>query len=327
VVKNLNTKEFMDTPISILIPVLNGQKYLPSFLGAISQIASPVDQIVFVNDNSSDMTFEILLDWKLTTGLDVLVLDNPGIGLVAGLNFGLANSKHDWIARFDIDDKYENNRLRIQRQEITPGTAAIFCDYQFVSAEEQALGLMPTAISSSATLLSLITGQRTPHPGVVFNKTLALAVGGYRERDFPAEDLSLWLRMGERGEIRSVPEVLLKYRISKGSVTARNRELSIARKKEFIESSSILRAAYKNSLKNLSGQIKEYSNVKDGSLRITLHYRDLFLSLKLFGNFFEFAKYFLTCQVIRTLPTSMHSMWKLKLEAARRKAYRLNPNT
>ena len=47
----------------------------------------------------------------------------------------------------------------------------------------------------------------------------------YRNEDFPAEDLSLWLRLGKEGKLVSVPKILLKYRLVESSVSVKKRKL------------------------------------------------------------------------------------------------------
>lgn len=71
--------------------------------------------------------------------------------------------------------------------------------------------------------VSLISSQRTAHPSILFNKEAVINAGGYREIDFPAEDLSLWLRMSRIGDLVSVPKTLLHYRLSADSITGKRR--------------------------------------------------------------------------------------------------------
>ena len=53
-----------------------------------------------------------------------------------------------------------------------------------------------------------------------------MAIGGYREEMKAGEDHDLWLRLGERGRLANLDEVLLRYRIHPGSKGQRQYELS-----------------------------------------------------------------------------------------------------
>ena len=58
------------------------------------------------------------------------------------------------------------------------------------------------------------------HPSVMMRRKAVLAVGGYRVEMMPAEDFDLWLRMGERGRLANLPDVIMRYRVHESSVSA-----------------------------------------------------------------------------------------------------------
>jgi glycosyltransferase involved in cell wall biosynthesis len=219
---------------SYLIPVRDGMKFLPNFRKDIDSISkNSNDQIVIVNDASSDETEIFLRKWSATNPA-LKVLNNPSPGLVNALNLGLSECNNDWIARFDVDDIYSIDRLSIQSYAIQKDTAAIFCDYSISTINGVRLSSIKTGISSEATRISLIRNRRTPHPGVIFNKEAVLGVGGYRIDDFPCEDLSLWLRLSHRNKISSVPFELLNYRVNPGSISSSNRVNMMKKKYEIL---------------------------------------------------------------------------------------------
>lgn len=256
--------------------------YLPNFRKQMSQILSQQDELLAIDDNSIDGTFEFLCSWALEDQR-VTVLKSLGDGLVDALNFGLENARYDWIARFDIDDEYSSNRLQIQREAIHESLGVIFSDYEFFGYGEPNLGRIYSAITPTATALSLISGQRTAHPSAVFNKELALSVGGYLNDDFPAEDLSLWLRLLKSGTAESLPDLLLRYRISAHSVTGRNRISAKNKAHHLALYSEHLRKAYFDSIERLPETTSLYKKLDDGCFRFSLHVRDLLLACKLYG--------------------------------------------
>jgi glycosyltransferase involved in cell wall biosynthesis len=268
--------------LTALVPIRNGIIYLPSFRKQISQILSEQDELLAIDDNSDDGTFEFLIAWALHDQR-VTVLRNSGNGLVDALNFGIKKARYEWIARFDIDDEYSIQRLKIQRKAIHESHAVIFSDYEFFGDDQPNLGRVYSAITPTATALSLISGQRTAHPSAVFKKELALSVGGYLNDDFPAEDLSLWLRLLKLGTIESIPDLLLRYRISAHSITGQNRISAKNKTNQLVLSSELLREAYLVSIKNLPDTISLYKNLDDGCFRFSLHVRDLLLASNLYG--------------------------------------------
>ncbi len=218
--------------ITHLMPVKNGSLYLIEVLRSIVDNTMQGDEILVINDGSSDGTFEILAKASKEFS-NLRVISTQGVGIVKSLNMGINESSNAWIARYDVDDFYLKDRVSKQRALISNKVAAIFCDYELILNNGISTGIIPSAVDNLATIVSLLFSQQTPHPGVIFNKSCALAAGGYIESDFPAEDLSLWLRMSRHGQLISTPEVLFRYRISNSS-TSGSRQIEAKNKKRII---------------------------------------------------------------------------------------------
>jgi len=206
-------------PITILLPIKNGERFLLNAIKSIEANISDIDEVLVIDDGSTDSTSKLLVRWQ-TENSRVRTLKGSSSGLVNALNLGLNNASNNWVARFDVDDSYSTSRLFEQRKWINDDIALIFSDYEIKSAGGSEMGTIHGAIFHPAVSLSLITSSRTPHPGALFNRLVALEVGGYRSEDFPAEDLSLWLRMSRMSRLVSVPMPLLKYKMHEDSITS-----------------------------------------------------------------------------------------------------------
>lgn len=221
-------------PITVLLPIRNGEFFLPDAITNLQNCIGSDDEILVIDDGSLDKTASFLTKWSSENPM-VRVLKNPGSGLVSALNFGLSEAANPWIARADVDDFYDSNRIQKQLDSITSNVVAVFSDYALFHSRNRSLGTIFSAISHPAVSVSLISSQRTPHSSVLFNKDAVISAGGYRQSDFPAEDLSLWLRLSRLGKLVSVPESLLKYRVSKGSISSDKQELMVNRKAEVLK--------------------------------------------------------------------------------------------
>jgi hypothetical protein len=61
----------------------------------------------------------------------------------------------------------------------------------------------------------------------MMRRDAVLRAGGYRD-DLPAaEDLDLWLRLGEVGEVACVSDILLNYRLHDRSISERRQSLQV----------------------------------------------------------------------------------------------------
>lgn len=268
--------------VSVLLPIRNGEKYISNLRNSIEINIEANDEVVIINDGSTDGTLHLLKDWA-SQNSQVNLIDTNGIGLVAALNLGLKQSSNEWIARFDVDDVYKNNRIQEQKKLISDKNVAIFCDYSLTTENLRKIGTLPTAIFKEAVSLSLISSQRTPHPGVLFNRSAVIDVGGYREQDFPAEDLSLWLRLSRIGNLVSVPKVLLEYRVSRNSISGSRRSSALEKKNQLLEKFSINLSDYEYCRDNWQYLFRSYDNAELSAERKYLLIFDLFKASKHLG--------------------------------------------
>jgi glycosyltransferase involved in cell wall biosynthesis len=265
--------------ISVLMPVRNGSRFLVEAISHVTNNILPEDEVVIVDDFSTDNTLTILKDWA---NLDsrVRIVQNSSAGLVNALNLGLQECSNNWIARFDVDDKYSLHRLSSQRALINSNTAAIFTDYCFITENGSTFGEMPSAVTDFGIKLSLLQGRRTAHPSVLFSKTKVLLSSGYRQDDFPAEDLALWLRLSQFGEFASVPEVHLFYTLSHGSITISKRKKSQAKRIEVVSKHISRNKNFEITSQDFSALVKVYKELPDGINRYFHFCLDIVLSRK-----------------------------------------------
>jgi hypothetical protein len=188
------------------------------------------------------------------------------------------------VARFDADDLYSPHRLLKQSELISEGVVAVFSDYEFISESGKPLGMVPSALYPEQTSLSLVMGNRTAHPSVVFNRHAVLEAGGYRAQDYLAEDLSLWLRISRLGQLRSVPEKLLTYRLNSGSVTVNSRALSKKIRESVLSEIGINPTDIQKSVNNLEEMQDMYENDSARAMREFLFLRDVARALQISGS-------------------------------------------
>lgn len=222
-------------PVTFLMPVKNGDIFLENSLKLIESLSIEGDEILIVNDKSTDRTSKILKEFS-THNQRISVLNNNNPGLVNALNLGIQNAQHNLIARVDVDDLYMNNRISSQLAVFDSSTVAVFSDYSLFSDSSGELGSIVSAIYPISTSCSLVASQRTPHSSVIFSRDAVVEAGGYRSEDFPAEDLSLWLRLSRFGHLKSVPETLLKYRLNPLGVTSTQRQNMQVKRESLLQS-------------------------------------------------------------------------------------------
>jgi hypothetical protein len=115
---------------------------------------------------------------------------------------------------------------------------------------------------------------------VLFDKDAVIEVGRYREIDFPAEDLSLWLRLSREGKLISIPKVLLHYRLSINSITGQKRNEAIKKKNQLLREIGIAPTSINEFIEGLPEIQRTYAENSYEQERTILLIRDLFLLYK-----------------------------------------------
>ena len=266
---------------SVLLPLYNGSQFINASIKSILESMREIDELVLVNDGSSDISKEELKKLEKRDSR-IKVINKNHAGLVETLNYGIAHCDNDLIARADIDDKYSSKRISSQVQFMAthPNCAAVFSDYQVLSADGRDLGVIPTAITPLLTRFSLLNPQRTPHPSVIFRKSAVIQVGAYSPDDFPAEDLSLWIKLSKSFEIATIPEILLFYTLHKANITSKHQEQMITRTRSLSEG-FIKTLSIDAILDEAEETFEVYNSTTQSIPRKILFFRDLSKYLKM----------------------------------------------
>jgi len=274
--------EVQSKPVSAVIPIRNGEDFIEECHTQVSRNLTKDDEAIFVVNGSSDSSYKMLV--RLCADQKNMRVINLGeVTLVDALNQGIQEAQHDWIARFDIDDLYDDFRISKQRAQIDSENVAIFSDYIFIGLGSQNLGYMPSAIFNIPTLVSLFGKNRTAHPSALFNKSAFEAAGKYRREDESVEDLSLWLRMARLGKFKTVPQSLLNYRLHGNSVIAKSRKLAIANSDKVLNSIGLPSGILENAARSAKLIMSDYENFTYGNERRLLFLANLYRGISISG--------------------------------------------
>ena len=260
--------------IAAVMPVRNAANFLKSALASISANIDYLDEVIIVDDGSTDSSSKIIRAW-VQDYPKAQLLTTSGVGLVKSLNLAMSVVQSEYVARFDADDKYDPRRIANQSAAIQPDIVGVFCDYSIFSGSGRRMGYIPSPIFPDETAISLIRSQRTPHPGVIFNVHAARAVGGYQVEDFPAEDLSLWLRLSRVGSLISVPELLLDYRISSKSISSTNSTKMRNKKIQLLDEVGLNSNSLKSAMEKFHSLENSYLDETHSEVRRILHLLEL----------------------------------------------------
>lgn len=98
--------------ISAVIPAYNAAKYIARSIDSVLAQTHPVDEIVVVDDGSTDNTAEVIKDY----GEQVRYIHQPNAGVSAARNTGIQAATSNWIAFLDADDEWLPEKIELQSQ-------------------------------------------------------------------------------------------------------------------------------------------------------------------------------------------------------------------
>jgi glycosyltransferase involved in cell wall biosynthesis len=209
--------------VSVVMAVRDGGERLSSSIESI--LAQDVAlELICVDDGSVDDSWERLVQLA-SRDARLRPLRQAPEGITRALIRGCAAARAGLIARQDAGDVSLPGRLRAQitLMESSGGAVLASCGTRFVGPRGELLyevirtGEQMSQSYRDADLHSL--HGVTHHGSVLFRRDAYEAVGGYRAAFEVAQDLDLWLRLSEQGEVRAVPRVLYEARVEPRSIS------------------------------------------------------------------------------------------------------------
>jgi glycosyltransferase involved in cell wall biosynthesis len=215
--------------VSVLMPVYNAESYLAEAVESILRQTFADFEFLVIDDGSTDRSGAILAGYA-ARDRRVRLTSRPNTGYTVALNELLGLASGELVARMDADDVALPHRLerqvdylRAHPEVVCVGTAVHLIDSAGRYLRDGHPGMEHEAIQQRA----LAGDCPLNHPSVMMRRAAVQAVGGYHPEFEPAEDLDLWLRLGEVGRLASLPEVLMKYRQHVRSFSERYQRLQL----------------------------------------------------------------------------------------------------
>jgi hypothetical protein len=220
--------------VSVLIAVHNGLPYVESALRSVMNQTFREIEIVVVDDCSTDAT-PALLDRLAAEDARIRLLRlATNHRLPGALNRGLELVRAPLVARMDADDLCHPTRLDVQKRfmEARPGVALISSSVRRIDAQGRRLSATPRPRDPAMCRWMMRFRLPLVHPAFMFRWPMP---DGARPRYDPAFDLAedheFAIRVLDHGDLVSLPDILLDYRVHAANTTSRNwvRQTGVAR--------------------------------------------------------------------------------------------------
>lgn len=102
----------MNPLVSIIIPAKNESHFIGECLDSIKNQTFSDWEVIVIDDNSDDSTFEIVQKYALNDNR-IKVLKNDGIGIIHALRLAFRTTEGMYITRMDADDRMKPNKIEV----------------------------------------------------------------------------------------------------------------------------------------------------------------------------------------------------------------------
>ena len=217
--------------VSVIIPTYNSVDTLPRAIDSVLAQTRPADEIIVVNDGSTDDTESVMAQrYPPARFPQVRYHYHANIGLAATRNAGAALSTGNILGLLDSDDEWEPTKLQRQLAvlEARPELAAVGCHRVRVKIDEAGTELWrrPSPHADGAvddiSFAQEIWSNRICGATMLIRKDAFERHGGYDGSMRASEDHDLWLRMlGAGDQLAVLREALYIFYDRPGSLRSR----------------------------------------------------------------------------------------------------------
>ena len=232
----------MPSNVSVVIPTYNGAKYIAAAVESVFAQTRLPDEIVVVDDCSTDDTLKVLQYLRGPVAIRILQLERNSGGPVVPMTKGFEACDSPFIVTLDQDDRMHPNRINLQvgALEQHPEAAAavgllvkIDADGNrspgdFVADSRVRIDAIPYREGVGCRLLDpagvyahvLSHGTLTIASSTTFRKTAWFKAGGFDTTFRVAWDTDISLKLTAVGPLAYIPEPIGDYRLHAANTSA-----------------------------------------------------------------------------------------------------------
>ena len=196
--------------ISVIIPTFNRKKYISRSVDSVFSQTLPVDEIIIVDDGSTDGTAEFVR--RQYPAVNIISQENKGVS--AARNLGIKAARNQWLAFLDDDDQWLPHKLEKQVALLRHNSGIKLChtEERWIRRGVRVNQMKKHQKSGGSIYQKCLPLCAISPSSVLLHKSLFYEVGLFRE-DLPAcEDYDMWLKICARYPVAYVEsECIIKY--------------------------------------------------------------------------------------------------------------------
>ena len=218
----INKKEIM---FSVIIPNFNREKSIVNAIRSVLAQNYSKFELIIVDDCSTDNSIENISSFSDSRIRVLNFKENSGVA--AARNFGIKNSKGDFISLLDSDDYYDPFFLEesLKTLESAPeGAGFMWTGVRYIEQGEKSEFFWKPAKRDSAYLTFLHSLHIGTNSGITIKKEVFQTCGYFNESLPAAEDTDFFLRITQKFDFTSNSKILINIERDKNDRLSKNFE-------------------------------------------------------------------------------------------------------
>ncbi len=196
----------------MIIPTYNRRDLLPRALDSVLAQTVPIDEIIVIDDGSTDGTDDML---RARYGDRVRYVWQPNAGVSAARNHGLRLAQGRYLALLDSDDLWlpTKTELQVAFLDAHPDFGMVVCDVERVDSEYRHIDVFrrrDTLREDGWVLRWVLHNPALAPASVLMRREVVDQLGGFDEGLRTAEDLEFHLRVARHWKIGVVEQALVR---------------------------------------------------------------------------------------------------------------------
>jgi len=208
------------------MPTYNGERYLAAALESICAQAEGPDEVLVVDDGSTDRT--VAIAERFASRLPVRILrPTPRRNWLAMTNLGIDEVRSAWTTILHQDDLWTPGRSHDLAACLEGPASLLLMDTRFVDDAGRTLGAwkLPRSVrrgpegGGGRTASSLYVQNWVAVPSATFRTDAAVDSGGLDEGLWYAADWDLWMKLARHGQVGCIGRYGSTFRVHGQSQT------------------------------------------------------------------------------------------------------------
>lgn len=207
--------------VSVLMTAYNAENYIELAIQSILDQTYENFEFIIIEDCSKDNTWSIIQEYAKKDKRIIVLKNDANLNAGRSSNKGLKLCKGKYIVRMDADDwsfpyrvEKQVNFMEKNPKVVVSGGAMIICNQDLNEITEREYPQTHEEIEKLILRLNPV-----PHPASIWRKEAIDRTSGYPPKLGISEDYALTLDIAQHGELANIPDLLIKYRVHKKSIS------------------------------------------------------------------------------------------------------------